>query len=447
MPARAFVQFLAAAIIAAVSCKAAGDLRLLDAIKRRDRKAVESLTGERAGINAALPDGSTPLAWAAYLGDRQTAEILIAAGANVNAADEYGETPLTLACANGDAVLVDKLLKAGANANAARWNGETALMIAAGAGSSEAIKLLAAQGAKVNAVEQRKGQSALMWAAAEGHSDVVETLIKLGADVKAASNTGFSALVFAAMKNDGKSITSLIATGADPNYTLPSGTKTLQVAASHQSALAMNALVELGAEPNIADSNGNTPLHVAAQLGDAGLIATLLKKGANPNVRTAATPAGRATGGGGFRRPAGELTALHVAARARHEDAIRALVAGGADPLLNAQGGTTLLMAAASGSSVGVVKYVYDQLDKRVDAVTDTGSTVMHAAVVGTLGVYTQTEICDVIRFLANSGAKADEKDSSGRTPLQIASRAPVPKEQVVQLLTGLAAKAAPKDQ
>ena len=165
----------------------------VDAIKRRDHKAVTTLMAEKADVNAAQPDGATALAWAAYLDDRDAAEALLKAGAKVETADEYGETPLTLACATGDAALVDKFLKAGANPNAARWNGETALMIAANSGSVDAVKLLLDAGAKINAAEQGKGQTALMWAAAEGHSDVVKLLIARGADVKAASKSGFTA--------------------------------------------------------------------------------------------------------------------------------------------------------------------------------------------------------------------------------------------------------------
>jgi ankyrin repeat protein len=95
-----------AAMLVAAAGLSAGDMRLLDAVKRRDRKAVESLAADRASVNTAQPDGATPLSWAAHLDDAAMADVLIAAGADVNRADEYGETPLTLACANGDAVLV-----------------------------------------------------------------------------------------------------------------------------------------------------------------------------------------------------------------------------------------------------------------------------------------------------------------------------------------------------
>jgi ankyrin repeat protein len=419
-------------------CLTAADLRLLDAVKRRDSKAVESLVGQRAGLNAAQPDGATALAWAVHLDDAKSVEMLLAAGADVKTADEYGETPLTLACANGNAGLVEKLLKAGASATDTRWNGETALMIAAGAGSPDAVKLLVARGANVNAVEQRKGQNALMWAAAEGHTETVAALIQAGADVKAKSVAGFTALVFAAIKNDAKSVERLIAAGADPNYTLPSGNKVLMVASLNKSVAAVNALVLAGADPNIADGMGNTPLHQAALLGDADLIGNLLKKGAQPNPKTAAAPAVRG-GGGGVRRVIGQMTPVQIAANNRFEQAVRVLAASGADPLLKAQEDTTLLMFAAGSGSPGVVEYVFEKLDPRIDAVTANGATAMHFAVTGTAAIATQDEICAVIRYLAAKEARLDEKDNFGRTPLQIATRSSL--EKAAALLTELIAK------
>jgi ankyrin repeat protein len=317
-----------------------------------------------------------------------------------------------------------------------RWNGETALMIAASSGSVDAVKLLVDHGAKVNQVEPRKGQNALMWAAAEGHSDVVEALIKLGADVKATSKAGYTALVFAAIKDDAKSVSRLVTAGADPNTALPSGTKALVVAASYRSVSAASALVDAGADPNVADTGGNTPLHTAAQLGDVELVKKLLAKGANPNARNARLTG--AASGGPFRRVIGELTPLHVAAKANHEEVMRALVSGGADPALKAQGNTTLLMSAAGSGHVGPVKYAH-QLAPEVDAVSENGTTVMHAAVSGTGLIATQAEICEVIQFLADKGAKLDEKDRTGRTPIAIADTLPIDKG--VELLTQLIIK------
>src|SRR5450432_2057179 len=111
MRAKTWMRCGAAVVLLATTCIAAGDLRVLDALKRRDHKAVQSLLAQHADVNGAQPDGATALAWAVYLDDRESADLLLAAGANVKTADEYGETPLTLAAANGNAALVDKLLK------------------------------------------------------------------------------------------------------------------------------------------------------------------------------------------------------------------------------------------------------------------------------------------------------------------------------------------------
>lgn len=412
------------------------DLRLLDAVKRRDQRAFTSLLRAKADLNATQPDGATALAWAIHLGQRSMAEALLDAGAKANTVDEYGETPLTLAAANGDGVLVQRLLKGGAKATTTRWNGETALMIAAGAGSVEAVRHLVLHGADVNAADPRRGQTPLMWAAAEGHSDVVGALLEIGANPKAASKTGFNALVFSVTKNNVEAIDKLVAAGADPNYTLPSGNKPLLVAMAYRHTEATLALLERGADITARDRGGNSPLHLAAQVGNTAVAKALLAKGADANVRTPrSTPAAGRGGGGGFRGgPSGEQTPLMIAARGDHEETMRALVAGGADPKLRAQDGSNLLMAAASGGKLSTVKYAYE-LDPDVNVVTTgTGNTIMHVAV-GLAG-RTQPEVVEVMQFLADRGAKLDEMNAANRTPISLADGLPV--DLAVDLLTKL---------
>ena len=411
------------------------DLRLLEAVKRRDDKQFAALLRAKVDVNAAQPDGATALAWAVHLGERRMAEALLDAGASANTTDEYGETPVTLAAANGDAALVDRLLGAGGNARAARWNGETAVMIAAGAGSLEAVRHLVRHGADVNAAEPRGGQTALMWAAAEGHSDVVAGLLEMGAKVDAASKKGFTPLVFAAIKDDVASVKTLVEAGANPNVSLVSGTKPIIVALQYQHTASALALLQGGADIGVRDRSGNTTLHLAAQAGDAGLVRALLGKGADPNARTPPSRVPVGARGGGFGRggSAGEQTPLMVAARTDHAEAMRALVAAGADPHLRAQDGSTLLMAAASGARLKTFEYAY-QVDPNVDVVTTTGNTIMHVAV--GLNGRTQPEVCEVIQFLADHGARLDEMNAAGRTPIAIADGLPV--DLAVNLLTKL---------
>jgi ankyrin repeat protein len=440
MQLRLFAQYAVIAGMVARSCLAAGDLRLIEAVKDQNRQALALLIQEHADVNAAQPDGATPLSWAVYLDQPDSVDALMKAGAKVNTADEYGETPLTLACGTGNAAIIAKLLDVGADANAARWDGETALMIAARSGSMEGLKLLLAHGANVNAVESRKGQNALMWAAAEGHSDVVDFLIRNGADVKAVSKGGFTPLVFAAQKGDAKSVSTLLAAGLDVNYKIPAGESVLQIAVTGGKTRAAQVLLEKGADPNAFDPTINAPLHVAARAGNLEIVTMLLQKGAHPNVQTAKTSAFGRAGGGGFRAPAGEQTPLLLAARANHEDVMRALVAGGADAKMKAQDGTTLLMAAASSGHIGPVKYAYE-LDPEIKAVTNRKSDVMHAAVIATVQsttqpITTQADICEVIQFLADKGADLDALDARGQTAMTIANVIPI--DKAVQLLTKL---------
>jgi ankyrin repeat protein len=413
----------------------AHDLRLLEAVKRRDDKAFEALLRARADVNAAQPDGATPLAWAIHLGERHMAEALLDAGARANTADEYGETPVTLAAANGDAALIERLLAAGGDARAARWNGETAVMIAAGAGSLDGVRQLARHGADVNVAEPRGGQTALMWAAAEGHSDVVAALLEMGANVNAASKTGFTPIVFAAIKNDVASIKTLLKAGANPNAALLSGARPVVVALQYKHAAAALALLDGGGDITVRDRAGNTTLHLAAQVADMNLVRALLAKGADPNARTpkSMAPMGARGGGGGRGGPVGEQTPLMVAARGDHEAVMRALVAAGADPSLKAQDGSSVLMAAASGARLATFKYAFE-IDPNVGVVTATGNTVMHAAV--SMNDRTQREVCEVIQFLADHGAMLDELNGAGRTPLAAADNLPI--DLAVDLLTML---------
>ena len=435
MRLRVFLQAVAGVAALTTAVWAAREITLVGAIKDENRRAIESLFKSNIDVNAAEPDGSTPLAWAVYLNQEDIAERLLAVGAKVNTADEYGDTPLTLACAAGNGTLIEKLVTAGADPNAARWNGETALMLASRSGSASGVKMLLARGAKQNDAESRKGQTALMWAAAEGHADVTDLLLAAGTDPKAVTKSGFTALVFAAQSGDRRVINSLLAAGLDANYALPNGTTVLQVAVLSKKGEAAAALLDKGANVNVADRNGASPLHIAAQAGDLKLVQNILAKHPAVDARTAKIAASGPGGGGGFFRQSGEQTPLLLAAKANHESVMRALVAAGANPQLKAQDGTTLLMAAASSGHIESVKYAYE-LAPDIQAVTDRKSTVMHAAVTGSMQTSTQPEICKVIQFLADKGADLDEVDARGRTPITTANVLPI--DQAVELLDKL---------
>ena len=67
-------------------------MRLIDAVKNKDVKAVRSLLAQHVDVNAAEADGSTALHWAAQRDNLEIADLLIAAGANAKAATRYNIT-------------------------------------------------------------------------------------------------------------------------------------------------------------------------------------------------------------------------------------------------------------------------------------------------------------------------------------------------------------------
>jgi ankyrin repeat protein len=111
---------------------------------------------------------------------------------------------------------------------------------------------------------------------------------------------------------------------------------------------------------------------------------------------------------------------------------MRALVAAGADPTLRAQDGANVLMAAAAGARISALKHAYE-LDPDVSVVTTpAGNTIMHVVVA--LNGRTQPEVVELMQFLIDKGAKLDELNAAGRTPISIADGQPV--DLAVDLLT-----------
>jgi ankyrin repeat protein len=444
-------------LVASAGLAAAGDLRLIDAVKSRNAEAVQALLKQRVDVNAPQGDGATALHWAVHLDDLQIADLLIRAGARVNAANDTAVTPLFLACTNRNAAMVERLLTASANPNAALLTGETVLMTCSRTGEIGAVKALLARGANVNAKERSHDQTALMWAAAQKHAPVVRALVEHGADVRARSRVytqtvtsevtqragreelnysvprgGSTPLLFAARVGDAESARVLIEAGADVNDSLPNGMSAL-VEAAHSGQQAVGVLLlDKGADPNAA-AVGYTALHAAVLRGGLELVTALLAHGAHPNAQiTTGTPVRRNSED--FELPATLVgaTPYLLAAKFLEVDIMRALVAGGADPRLAMKTGATPLMAAAGLGAVAqadrrglsvldggkvederqvleATRVAFD-LGADVNAVSQAGDTALHGA--AALGYNT------VVQFLADHGAQLNVKNKRGQTAL-----------------------------
>lgn len=409
--ARRSVSALALLLAGASGLQAAGDdLRLIEALQRRDAAAAHALLQEGVDVNTRRADGATALAWAAHWDDLDTAARLIAAGADPNAANALGVTPLMLASTNRSARMAELLLDAAADPNAARPNGETALMHAALAGAADVARALVARGADVNALTSR-GFSPLMFAAAEGHAAVAGVLAETGADLAARTEAivpkqtgyrrsavtedgsprrlrdnqallisqlpqdgdseprrpqgGFTPLLYAAMAGDLETVRTLVSAGADVNETAADGTTPLIVTLQrgveeglwrlpggrNQHVAAF--LLARGADPQLAEA-GYTALHVASATGQYDAAQALLEHGADPDDTQLWMPQrfinamipGDAYLTTGWVSQIGG-TPFMLAAKSADAAMMRLLVDHGADPLLTAEGGANALMLAA----------------------------------------------------------------------------------------------------
>jgi ankyrin repeat protein len=455
------------ALVVLVGTADAADRRLVDAINAGDRTTVQVLLKQGVDVNVPDADGTTALHWAVRHDDLALVNLLIRAKANVRAANRYGVLPIRLAAINGNAAIVEALLKSGADPNSSTPEGETVLLTAARSGSVDTVRLLASHGADVNAKERWLGETALMWAASENHPAVVRTLIELGADVNAKSNVtgtpkleftrsggpnipfpvgGWTALMHAARQGSIDAARALVDGKADLDAQDPDGTSAMIFAIinAHYDLAAM--LVERGANPGVADSSGMAALFAAAnmstlqwiegwphpiqndKLDASDLVKILLQHGADPNQPLRGTLLRRH-----HFRPDGSLSAgttpLMRAVRTGDFVVVSILLDHGADPFIRLRNGTTSLMMATSGSGFlsgegprvrvpteeGLIATIKLLLGRGVDinAYNNTGATALSNAV----GRGTK----DVVKFLAEQGARLDMRNKAGRTPLDVA--------------------------
>jgi ankyrin repeat protein len=238
------------AIALTAGVDAAGDLRLIEAVRAKNADRVRALIAERVDVNARQGDQATALHWAAHLDDGAAVDLLLRAGARADVADDTGATPLYLACVNGNAEVVTKLLDAGADAKTSLLSGETALMTCARSGSAAAVRALLRRGAVVNARESAHNQTALMWAAAESHPDVVAALLESGADVHARSREYTQTVTSEVTQRAGRE---------ELNYTVPRGGSTaLLFAARSGDAESTRLLVAAAAMERVRSSSPRT---------------------------------------------------------------------------------------------------------------------------------------------------------------------------------------------
>ena len=474
-------------LIGAMVTSAAPAPEVADAVRTRNASALQSLLKQRADVNAAQPDGTTALHWAAHWNDAETVNLLLRAGANAKAVNRYGATPLSEAVSAGSPAMIQSLLNAGADPKTLTTeDGETVLMTAARSGNIDVVRILLDRGADVNAKESYKGQTALMWAAAERHPDVVKLLLDRGADWKmrssdretrlprlsAASSVtpmargGFPALLYAAREGVTETAQVMVDGGVDLNYGDVDGTTALTVSILNKQYSFAKFLLDHNADPNIVDASGRTALYAIVEarnedwttlperkttdaLPRLGIVKLLLAHKANPDTALNKRLPGKSGMDSGDTTLGAGATPLMRAARSGDAPAMRLLLAAGADPKLATRDGTNALMLAAGvgyrdKNTKGTESEALEALKVALAAGLDLheantkGENAMHGA--ATRGADT------IVQFLVDSGARLNVKTKQGFTALDIAmgknsiAQLPVPKDSTVALLRKLGA-------
>lgn len=427
---------------------------LADAAQHRNFDVIRALLEQGADVDAVQADGMTALHWAVWHDELTIAQLLIEHGADVNVQNRYGVPPLSLACRNGHGEIVNLMLQSGADANVSLRGGETVLMTAARTGRPQPVRALIAAGADVNARDDNN-QTAVMWAAAEGHAAVVRALIEAEADFLTPLRSGFTPFFFAVREGRSEVINVLLNAGVDVNDLMKprsggrrSRTTPLILAVENAHFELATALLEAGADPNAAPA-GYTALHAitwvrrpllgdsdpaplgSGRLSSLDFVRVLIASGANVDARydqQALMKGGRYGGGRAQFAMAGSTTLL-MAARNSDLRLLNLLLEAGADwQIPNADNYTALLAAAGVGAlgsgdavpgtepeAIETVRLMLN-LGCDIDAVTDTGETVMHGAA--------YQERPGVVHFLAEQGADIsvwNRENQFGWTPLMIA--------------------------
>jgi ankyrin repeat protein len=442
------------------------DTRLLTAARSGDAATVRALLRSGAPVEAVEPDGTTALHWAVRSDNVDMVQALLRAGAKANSANRYGVTPLGLAAVNGSMDIVRLLLETGANPNAVTGEGETVLMAAARTGRPGPVTLLLDKGADVNSQEGQYGETALMWAAGHNHAEVVRLLVARGADANARTKVldypkakvdlatmvttalprgGMTALMLAARQGAIAGALALVESGAALDLQDPDGQTAINIAIWNAHFELAAKLADKGANLELGDSSGMTPLYAAVDmvhpdslinrpparatgsLSAVDLVKHLLAKGADANARLKAPLLMRQhnTGDGSLGNGA---TPLMRAAKTSDVELMKLLVSNGADPKLAMANQNTAPMVVLSGRGGARTLTPEAPMYQAVAMLLDSGADVNAANANGETLLHQGVGRGEAfVQLLADHGARADVKDKTGRTALDIALGVPPP--------------------
>ena len=298
----------------------------------------------------------------AAAGYTEHCRLLLAAGAQADCEDRYS-TPLYYAIAGGHEDTAQLLREAGSPAPEDDNPGAFLLRALLEGEHFDAACRIIAAGADINAnYLYADGATALMWAAKAGNATALQNLLQRGADTAKQDAKGHTALMYAATYGSAACVQLLLSHGAEVNTLNRADQSALFLAAFCGHTECARLLLAAGAQANQAAESGYTPLLVALLHEHMDCAQLLQEHGVDP---LAPSPKG--------------LAAIHVAAAHRSPELMRHLLALGADP------------CSTSSARLGKVC---------------------------PLTIAAENGRADTVRLLLEHGAKVNQTDGEGDTPL-----------------------------
>jgi len=395
---------------------------LLQASRNGDVEVIRALLDAGANPTRWHAEGETPLMAASRTGKVDAVKLLLARGSFVNAADPFQEeTALMWASAEGHLDVVKALLAAGADPN---------------------LK------AHVSTITERShadhpsgGFTALMFAVRNGHEDVAKALVDGHADLKLTNADGATATIVAIVNDRFDLAKELIDLGADPNdgslfFAVDMHDATTDMRAHDGSRLQPNhpnkmtalslvkALLDLKADVNkpfigalhsttlcCGATINSTPFYRAATAADVEVLKLMLADGAK--LEWSPTDVKPKDGEARLRRPNPNVGKTPVMA---------ALKGGTGAPFAAGPGfnrlGPPPFREPGSRDPLEALKLLL-AAGANPNAKAADGSTPLHQAV--------QEQQVAIIRALAAAGGKLDAVNKDNLTPLLLAEKPKVP--------------------
>ena len=392
---------------------------LIQAARTGDTPLIDSLLKAGAKVTLAHPDGETALMAAARTGRIDAVRLLIEAASDVNATTYQQETPLMWASAEGHADVVKALLDAKADANRKTrittldqrkhadhpTGGFTALMYAVRNGHEAVARALAAGGADLN-LTNGDGATALIIAIVNDRLDLAATLVDLGA------NANDGSLYFAVDMHD-----------ATTDMRARDGSRLRADHPNKMTALDLIAkLLEKGADPNKAftgqlhsstlccgEEINASAFYRAAVAADVEALKLMIKHGADVewSPKPVKKPGNDEDGGGG--RGNANVGRTPVLASINGGRGAAFAAGPGFERL-----GPPPFREASNREPVEAIKVLL-AAGANPNVKAPDGSTPLHQAV-------TARQV-PIIRELVGAGAKLDAVNKDNLTPLQLAEK------------------------